>query len=63
MTVVDADTGCSVALVTPADLEAYARYLPVEGPVSITSALLQELPKRHGLGDLVLLVQHVLGDA
>lgn len=63
MTVVDTDSGCSVALVTPADLEAYARYLPVEGPVSVTRALLQELSKRHGPGDLVLLVQHVLGEA
>jgi processive 1,2-diacylglycerol beta-glucosyltransferase len=63
MTVLDADTGCSVALVTPADLETYRRYLPVQGPVSVTSAVLQELSKRHGVADLVLLLQHVLGDA
>jgi processive 1,2-diacylglycerol beta-glucosyltransferase len=63
MTVVDAETGCSVALVTPGDLDTYAKYLPAQGPVRVTSALLQELTRRHAAPDLVLLVQHVLGDA
>jgi processive 1,2-diacylglycerol beta-glucosyltransferase len=63
VTVLDADIGCSVALVTPTDLDAYAEYLPAHGPVRVTSTLLQELSRRRAAADLVLLVQHLLGDA
>jgi len=64
MTVIDAATGRSVAVVTCADLQAHAAYLPVERPVTVTSELLEELRQRHddAASDLLVLLKHTLGD-
>ncbi len=62
MTVTDAATGRSVAVVTCADLQAHSAHLPAEGPVTVTSELLEELRQRHAASDLLVLLKHTLGD-
>ena len=61
MTVIDLATGCSVAVVTAGDLEAYARYLPSNGPLTVTSELLRQLEHSHAPADLLVLLNQVLG--
>lgn len=60
-TVTDAATGCSVAVVTGADLQAHTAYLPVDGPVSVTPAMLHKLRRRPAAADLLMLLKHALG--
>ena len=62
LTIGDAATGCSVALVTAADLQAHAEYLPADGLLTVTSASLQQLKQRRAAADLLVILNHALGD-
>jgi processive 1,2-diacylglycerol beta-glucosyltransferase len=62
VTVVDAATDCSVGVVTRADLQAHARYLPAGGPLTVTSETLKELRQHHAAADLVVFLKHALGE-
>ena len=60
-TVTDAATGRSVAVVTHADLQAHTAYLPVNGPITVTPAMLDELGHLPAAADLLVLLKHALG--
>jgi processive 1,2-diacylglycerol beta-glucosyltransferase len=63
VTVIDAATSSSVGVVTRADLQTHARYLPADGPLTVTAGMLQELRQRHAAADLVVFLRHALGES
>ena len=62
VTVVDAETGASVGIISSGDLQAHSAHLPVDGPLTVTSAMLDQLKRRRAAADLQVFLKHALGD-